>query len=217
MPISLKADDGKESDVEVSIGADLVSNYIWRGQDLGGVSIQPTLAISYKGFSLGSWGSIGFDQTDNKEIDLTLGYENSGFNIGITDYWISGNETFFHFKAKQTAHVFEGNIGYDFGVVALSWNTNFAGADYCKKDGTRAYSSYFQVDVPFSLGGVDWSAELGATPYEGAYASSFAIVNVSLGASKTLDITKSFSLPLFAKLTANPSTESLYFAFGLSF
>ena len=27
--------------VEASVGADLVSGYIWRGQDLGGVSIQP--------------------------------------------------------------------------------------------------------------------------------------------------------------------------------
>ena len=28
--------------VEASVGVDLVSGYIWRGQDLGGVSIQPS-------------------------------------------------------------------------------------------------------------------------------------------------------------------------------
>ncbi len=38
--------------VEASVGADLVSGYIWRGQDLGGVSIQPSLSVAYKGFSL---------------------------------------------------------------------------------------------------------------------------------------------------------------------
>ena len=37
--------------VEASVGADLVSGYIWRGQDLGGVSIQPSLSVAYKGFS----------------------------------------------------------------------------------------------------------------------------------------------------------------------
>ena len=47
--------------VEASVGADLVSGYIWRGQDLGGVSVQPSLEISYKGFSLGAWGSVGID------------------------------------------------------------------------------------------------------------------------------------------------------------
>ena len=40
--------------VEASVGADLVSGYIWRGQDLGGVSNQPSLGISYKGLSLGA-------------------------------------------------------------------------------------------------------------------------------------------------------------------
>ena len=40
--------------VEASVGADLVSGYIWRGQDLGGVSIQPSLSVAYKGFSLGA-------------------------------------------------------------------------------------------------------------------------------------------------------------------
>lgn len=30
-------------DVETTIAADVVSQYIWRGQDLGNVSLQPTL------------------------------------------------------------------------------------------------------------------------------------------------------------------------------
>lgn len=35
MPSDVKAQDK----VEVSLGADLVSGYVWRGQDLGGVSL----------------------------------------------------------------------------------------------------------------------------------------------------------------------------------
>lgn len=30
--------------VEASVGADLVSGYVWRGQDLGGVSVQPSFS-----------------------------------------------------------------------------------------------------------------------------------------------------------------------------
>ena len=41
-----------QNKVEADIGADLVSGYIWRGQDLGNVSIQPSASVSYKGFSL---------------------------------------------------------------------------------------------------------------------------------------------------------------------
>ena len=75
--------------VEASVGADLVSGYIWRGQDLGGVSIQPSLGIAYKGFSLGAWGSVGFESTDTKEFDLTLGYSTGGFSVSVTDYWFN--------------------------------------------------------------------------------------------------------------------------------
>jgi hypothetical protein len=38
--------------LEATIMGDIVSNYIWRGQDLGDVSFQPTLGIAYKGLKL---------------------------------------------------------------------------------------------------------------------------------------------------------------------
>lgn len=57
MPFTAKAQDK----VEASAGVDLVSGYVWRGQDLGGVSLQPSASIAYKGFSLGAWGSVGIE------------------------------------------------------------------------------------------------------------------------------------------------------------
>ena len=35
--------------VEATVQADVVSRYIWRGQDLGDVSLQPALGLAYKG------------------------------------------------------------------------------------------------------------------------------------------------------------------------
>ena len=32
-----------------TIGTDIVSQYIWRGQDLGDVSLQPSFGIEYNG------------------------------------------------------------------------------------------------------------------------------------------------------------------------
>lgn len=71
---------------ELSMGTDIVSRYIWRGQKLGDVSLQPTLGVSYKGLSLTAWGSVGLSEPkDTKEFDLTLAYTVGGFNVGITD------------------------------------------------------------------------------------------------------------------------------------
>ena len=138
MPFTAKAQDK----VEASVGADFVSNYIWRGTDCGGVSIQPSMGVSYKGLSLTAWGSVGIDKEDAREIDLTLGYNTGGFSVSVTDYWFSyhkedGGYTgdYFKYGAHSTVHIFEATLGYDFGPLALSWNTYFAGDDYTKENG----------------------------------------------------------------------------------
>jgi len=81
MSITIPTVSIAQENIETDISADLVSGYIWRGQDLGNVSIQPTLSVSYKGFSLSAWGSVGFEGKDTKELDLTLGYTTGGFSI----------------------------------------------------------------------------------------------------------------------------------------
>lgn len=215
-----------QDEVETSIGADIVSQYYWRGQDLGAISLQPTLGIGYKGLSLTAWGNVGISQPeDTKEFDLTLAYETGGFHIGVTDYWLnSPNEKYFAYKAHETSHVFEANIGYDFGPVALNWYTNFAGNDATTdaeegydKD-ARKYASYVEATAPFKLGGCDWEAAIGAVPYKTAFygVNGFAVTNVSVKATKDLKITDSFSVPVFAQVAANPSAEKAYLVVGFT-
>jgi hypothetical protein len=207
--------------VETTVAADVVNQYIWRGQDLGDVSLQPTLGLGYKGFSLTAWGNVGLsDKDDTKEFDLTAAYSVGGFNIGVTDYWFNTpNEKYFQYASHKTSHVFEANIGYDFGPVALQWFTNFAGNDGQNKDIKRAYSSYAELSAPFTLGGCDWTAAIGAVPYATSFysaASGFAVTNISLKATKDIKITDSFSVPVFAGVAANPSNEKAYLLFGFT-
>lgn len=210
-----------QDNVETTIGADVVNQYIWRGQELGSVSLQPTLGVAYKGLSLTAWGSIGLSEpSDTKEFDITAAYSVGGFNIGVTDYWFNSPSTrYFLYDSHKTSHVFEANIGYDFGPASIQWFTNFAGNDGVNKDGDRAYSSYFEVSAPFTFGGCDWTATVGAVPFASSFysdANGFAVTNVSLKATKELKITDTFSVPVFAGIAANPSTEKAFFIFGLS-
>jgi len=208
-----------QENVEASLGVDLVNQYIWRGQDLGNVSVQPTLGITYQGLSLSAWGSVGLtDASDTKELDLTLAYALGGFHIGITDYWFSDG-SYFKYKADETTHVWEANVGYDFGFASIQWFTNFAGADGVNADGKRAYSSYIELAAPFRLGGLDWTATLGAVPFATSFydAPGFAVTNISLRATKDFVIKDKFHLPVYAGLTANPRSEKMYLLFGTSF
>ena len=214
-----------QDEVETTISADVVSHYYWRGQDLGGASLQPTLGIGYKGLSLSAWSSVGItNPADNKELDLTLAYTIGGLNIGITDYWtndVTGTDPtarYFMYQAHSTNHVFEGNIGYDFGFASLQWFTNFAGNDYKAEDGKRAYSSYVEVAVPFKLSSIDWTATAGAVPYASdAYKTSgFAVTNLSLKATKDIKVTDTFSIPVFAQVAANPCSQKAYMVVGFT-
>ena len=212
-----------QNEVEATISADVVNQYIWRGQDLGNSAFQPTLGIAYKGLSLSAWGSTGITEaSDTKEFDLTLGYTIGGLNIGVTDYWFNAGldpqNRYFKYDTHSTNHVFEANVGYDFGPVAFQWYTNIAGNDGVNKDGDRAYSSYFEVSAPFELAKLDWTATAGAVPYATDFygANGFAVVNLSLKATKDIKITDSFSIPVFGEVIANPCSQKAYFAFGFT-
>ena len=211
------------AEIETTVGADLVSEYVWRGAKLGDAAIQPSLGVSMAGVDLSLWGSVGVANfLDTKELDITLSYSIAGATVGVTDYWFStGDEPYgryFKYGKGATNHVFEAFAGYDLGFASISWYTNFAGNDY-KANGDAAFSSYCEISAPFSLGGADWTATLGMVPFEsGLYGTDgFAVTNVSLSAAKSIDITESFSLPVSAGVTFNPCAEMAYLVFGISF
>jgi hypothetical protein len=212
-----------QDEVETTVATDVVSSYIWRGQECGSVSVQPTLGVSYKGLSLTAWGSVGLSEPkDTKEFDLTLAYTTGGLNIGITDYWFNAGldpeARYFKYDAHGTNHIFEANIGYDFGLASVQWFTNFAGNDGFNKDGKRAYSSYAEVVVPFKLASVDWTATAGAVPFATDFygTDGFAVTNLSLKATKDIKVTDSFSIPVFGQLVGNPCSQKAYLVFGIT-
>ena len=212
-----------QDEIETEISGDFVSSYIWRGQDLGSAAVQPTLGVGYKGLSLTAWGSYGLvNPVDTKEFDLTLAYTVGGFNIGVTDYWfdkggLDPEGRYFKYDAHGTNHVFEANIGYDFGFASLQWFTNFSGNDY-NDDGKRAYSSYMEVVVPFKLSAIEWTATAGAVPTESVLygTSGFAVTNLALKATKEIKVTDTFSVPVFGQIVGNPCSQKAYLIFGFT-
>ncbi|MCI6491751.1 MAG: hypothetical protein MSA28_06520, partial [Prevotella sp.] len=149
-------------------------------------------------------------------------YTVGGFNVGVTDYWFSyygADNKYFEYRAHDTSHVWEANVGYDFGPLAIQWYTNFAGADGINKSGKRAYSSYVQLSAPFSLATCDWTATIGAVPYATNFYSDvngFAVTNVALRATKAIPVCKKWSLPLFMEGSCNPSTKKGYLVVGFT-
>lgn len=214
----------EEKQFEIAPSADLVSSYVWRGVYQTGASVQPSINLSYAGFSLTAWGSTDFsslsDSDKGKEFDLTIGYGIGGFSIGVTDYWWAGEGH--RYGDYSNSHFFEGTAGYNFGEsfpLGVTWSAMFAGGDK-KADGDRRFSTYVEAAYDFSVLGVDVTPSIGVSPWTGMYhregKDGFALCTIALKASKEIKITDSFSLPVFAQAIVAPNQDNVFLVFGLS-
>ena len=219
--VAFAADEEK---VSFEVGADAVSSYIWRGTDCGGFSIQPgaTLTWNKPGISFGVWASAELFESSQfanmNEFDLSLSWApTEALSIGVTDYHFCDGHYWGEWNfSKHAVHNLELNLSYDFGPVAIAWNTCLTGSDLNSK-GDRAYSSYCEISAPFKLGEVECSGAVGILPWEDSFTSGgvnggFNVCNISLTAQKEV-----MKLPMFGQIVFNPQTEATYFVVGLSF
>lgn len=221
--------ESRKKGIDISLGSDVVSSYIWRGSYNAGASIQPFVALKTGGFSLTAWGSVDFTASDYKEVDLTATYSIAGFTFTVVDYYWTGapNESvmpdrnYFHF-GEGTPHMIEAGVAYCFGEkfpLTVSWNTMLLGHDKDAATGKRNYSTYAEISYPFSVKTVDMNAWVGLTPWEtrNMYGTTgFAVCNVGIGASKAIRCSKSFSIPIFTRLIWNPAKEDVNLVGGFT-
>ncbi len=193
--------------IEVSTGVDYYSTYVWRGVSYSGPSLQPSVEVSMGGFSLGAWGSQGFDGF--QEMDFYVGYEmDFGLSLGITDYFYPSTSTSPSGPFLDTdSHAYELNTGYSIDALSVSANYIFAGGGSSGEDiYLEAGFSFDKADV-FIGAGNGWHTSN----------EDFAIVNVGISTSKEISITDSFSIPVSGAVVLNPETEDVYIVVGLSF
>jgi len=220
-----------DSICDFSVGADFVSSYVWRGMMLSRPSVQPAMDLQAGGFSIGAWGSVEMTGYGYKEVDLTASYTVNNLKIGLFNYWVSwdGNYNYFDFS-ESTAHLLEAFLEYSFDPFPLTvgWNTIIAGDDkYLDKNGKakRAFSTYLEVRYAFQIKDVQLETAVGASPwrsstlytYDGGRTDRFAVINLSLMASKDIKINDRYSLGIFSQLIINPAKEDAFFVFGIKF
>jgi hypothetical protein len=223
---SLRAQD----EVELGAGADVVSSYVWRGVYQAGVSVQPAVSASYKGFTLGAWGSadVGLGA---KEFDYSLFYNIGGLSVGVTDYWWNGQGAPYFAAPYKYSHYFEGTVSYNFGEklpLTLTWSTMFAGADlYVSSvdfEEKQMYSSWFEAAYDFKVKEIACTASLGISPWKASWLAATPGINkgltvaaIGFKAQKEIAFTNSFSLPLFAQVILSPAADDAHMVFGISF
>ncbi len=227
--------DSSATKSPISISADVMSRYIWRGSDFGAApSVQPGIEYSKGGLSVGAWGAYAINYQGYQESDLYLGYTfyKDMFTVMVTDYYFQSdltNVNYFDYKKETTGHVFEAALTFN-GTKKLPLSliiaSNIYGADAKRinGDGTQGnnqFSTYAELTYSFKHFDLFAGANLtepnrdnGETGYYGNYRG---FVNIGITATKNIKITKEYSLPLTLSVITNPQAEKIYFVAGFSF
>ena len=181
---------------EVTIGADVVSRYVWRGTDFGNAAaVQPSIETTIGPVALGAWGSWfispGPADASGNECDLYASTTVGPVGLTLTDYFFpayAGTDSLLNVDI----HVFELSAGADVGPVSVLAAANVSGDD--------DNSTYLELTYgAFSLG-------LG----NGAYSTDGEFAPVSIGVSASRD---NFS----ASYIINPNQETSFLVFGVNF
>lgn len=181
----------KDLGLSLEVGADLVSSYLWRGYNLGGISIQPSVTLDWRGLYVSGWGNIGADnwtfENLNPEMDITIGYDNYGVQLDLTHLYYFGGEPYFPkggFKPEleeESSSTMEVHAGFHLGdlvesvPLSIDWYTTIYGADCYENEAgesQRAWSTYIEVGYAFDLPlGVTLNTSVGFTPWRGMYSN----------------------------------------------
>lgn len=222
--VSLLIRSQESKQASISLGADIASTYLWRGIPQGTMpALQPWGEFSYKGFTVGAWGSYEISNTF-KEVDIYAKYTLNSFSLQFMDFFFPDspdlNPNYFNFKKGETSHAAELSLSFNgtekipfsvfAGMMIYGPAIDPVGENYSKLNN----STYFEVNYMGALNDIDYNVFLGFTPSSSKLylSSGFSVINVGVSAKKELKLTDHFSLPIKLTLAANPEANKLYMA-----
>ena len=189
-------------------GADLVSSYVWRGTQFGsGSHIQPYMDLGSGNLTGGVWGSFPTSaKGGGNELDLWVSYDFGPLALTITNYTFPGEGGVY----SKGEGLFNGDY------TELSASTSIGTVDLSAGYFTEVEALY--VELGTSIGAVDIALGYGDDSADAFYADGESgLINMSFSGSKDIQITDSYSLPVFGSFIVNPKAETAFLVFGISF
>ena len=228
LTFSMSAQETEPKNCKIAAGADFASMYLWRGFNLGNSpAIQPWAEFSYKGLSVGAWGSYDFTNT-YKEVDVYAKYTYKTFSLIFTDLFSPSfddlDKDYYNFTGDTSSHVSELGLSFN-GSEKIPFSVSGGvilyglAFDHKVNDPTKLnYSSYFEANYLGNLGEFAYNVFAGFTPTESIFYATdgFAFLNVGLSAKKEIKVTESFALPIKLTLATNPNSKEVFLAMLLS-
>lgn len=198
----------------------LSSAYVWRGEQVCGLHVNPYVAFHYGNLCLEQYSFLSLDGS-YKEIDWDLSYTVGPVTLHVADYYwhapgLAAGENYFSWAKGQTHHIDEVVLVYSSKAIPFkaSWFTFFWG-DWrpagVEGEGRLSFSSYLQLETWLNFGKYGrGTAAFGASVFKGAYTGytkDFMPVHLALVYSKSFDF-NSFSIPMELSFVLNPYSRA---------
>lgn len=189
LPMFVSAYDWEH--VSLSGGAEVVSDYYWRGQHTSGLTIQPYVEVSSYGFTLGAWGNVGAGPYNDfnqliPELDLYLSYTSPDehFTLGLTHYYyfegpfFGGSYVLDNLSSSQS-EISVSVFGHDYFPLEIGFNMMFGGGDCYSANGVlvmknqntaeKLMSMYIYLKYTFTVEDIEITPEIGLSPAPSMY------------------------------------------------
>jgi hypothetical protein len=221
-----QSEETKSDSTEVfSVGADIVSRYVWRGLELSkSPAFQPAAAVNIGNLTIGAWGSYTFANESLQEADLYLTYTIGNLSITLNDYYnpvdtIEGG--YFGWDSKTTRHALEGMFTFDgpdaFPVQFIA-GVFIYGNDRDELTNDNLYSTYFEINRTWETGNYSVKPFLGVSANTSMYSNNgFQVVNLGVTVTKMIKFSPTFEMPLNVSVLSNPNKESVFIVLGVTF
>ncbi len=216
-PLSGSGQKDTANRVTFPANADLVSRYIWRGLEIGHApAIQPGMAMQWKNFKLGAWGSYKLTGEGGQETDFYLSKTFGCVSLAVWDYFSFNDTTkvnFFDYKEKTTLHILEAQVLIS-GGKTLPFNF-LASYFFYGWDASR--SLYLELQYEHKSKLADLMLFAGYQAKGNYYASGRGFVNIGCTLKKNVAVTEKLSFPVYMSLIVNPASKVPYLVAGITF
>lgn len=214
----------------MTVGADAVSHYLWRGMELGGPSIQPSAYFDYEkgdwAVSFGLWGTKSVFKNrygeHYNELDLSVEASWRTLTLSLSDYG-EGE----YFGPWQEGHFLDLGLSWTLSEnipLTLSWysivNQTFEGSmDGGGFDWAAAFPSYVEAAYDFSVSAIDFSVAVGLWPYASPYYENegFGVCNLNLSAGHEFEFNHGGTLPVAAQIMYNPTWNEFFWGVSVGY
>ena len=197
---------------QVDLGADLVSRYIWRGQDFGNsASIQPDISYSIRSFTIGVWGSYAFTASGAgfNENDLYISYSFDPFIFSFIDYYYPENNNLFEIYPDSGYHVLELDLAYIYHKFNLLCTVNLLGdLNGQLKSRNSVYAEIRYLILHTDEVEAHLFAGAGNEVYVSTDDGNFTLINLGITVHK-----ERYNLSYII----NPELETSFLVFGITF